>query len=57
MEKFSVSLIAFTVLWGLIGIVLPFLIPKGPNRRYALLAHSSADRTRTLCLVASYKLC
>jgi len=33
MEKFGISVIIFTVFWGLIGIVLPFLIPKGPNRR------------------------
>jgi len=33
MEKFAISLIIFTVFWGLIGIVLPILLPKGPNRR------------------------
>ncbi|CAF0795742.1 unnamed protein product [Rotaria sordida] len=33
MEKFAIALIFFTVFWGLIGVVLPFLIPKGPNRR------------------------
>ena len=57
MEKFSVSLIAFTVFWGLIGIVLPFLIPKGPNRRYALLAPPSASRTRRLRFVDLYRPC
>jgi hypothetical protein len=33
MEKFGIALIIFTLLWGLIGIVLPIVIPKGPNRR------------------------
>jgi len=33
MEKSSISVIVFTIFWGLIGVVLPFLIPKGPNRR------------------------
>ncbi|CAF1188750.1 unnamed protein product [Adineta steineri] len=33
MEKFAITLIIFTVFWGLIGIVLPFLIPKGQNKR------------------------
>lgn len=27
-----VPVIVFTVLWGVVGIVLPFLAPKGPNR-------------------------
>ncbi|CAF3150341.1 unnamed protein product [Rotaria socialis] len=34
MEKFSIALILFTVFWGFIGIGLPFLIPKGPHRRW-----------------------
>ncbi|UJR28786.1 hypothetical protein I4U23_010012 [Adineta vaga] len=33
MEKFAISIIIFTLFWGLIGVVLPFLIPKGPHRR------------------------
>ncbi|CAF1034869.1 unnamed protein product [Didymodactylos carnosus] len=33
MQKYGISIIVFTVFWGLIGIVLPFIIPKGPNRR------------------------
>ncbi|GAB0090508.1 V-type proton ATPase subunit [Sergentomyia squamirostris] len=27
-----VPIIIFTALWGVVGIVLPFLAPKGPNR-------------------------
>jgi len=33
MEKFGIALIVFSVFWGLIGIVLPWLIPNGPNKR------------------------
>jgi len=33
MQKFGIAIIIVTVFWGLIGIVLPFIIPKGPNRR------------------------
>jgi hypothetical protein len=25
-------IIVFTVLWVVVGIVLPFIVPKGPNR-------------------------
>ncbi|KAL0269484.1 UNVERIFIED_CONTAM: hypothetical protein PYX00_007196 [Menopon gallinae] len=28
----AVPIAIFTVLWGVVGIVLPFVIPKGPNR-------------------------
>jgi V-type H+-transporting ATPase subunit e len=28
----SKPLIVFTVIWGIVGIILPFLVPKGPNR-------------------------
>jgi len=27
-----IPIIIFTVLWGIVGIVLPFVAPKGPNR-------------------------
>ncbi|XP_046746692.1 V-type proton ATPase subunit e 2-like [Diprion similis] len=27
-----VAVLVFTILWGVVGIVLPFLVPKGPNR-------------------------
>lgn len=30
----ALPFIVFTVLWGGIGVVLPFLVPKGPNRGY-----------------------
>lgn len=28
----ALPFIIFTALWGAVGILLPFLIPKGPNR-------------------------
>ncbi|XP_043283672.1 V-type proton ATPase subunit e 2-like isoform X2 [Venturia canescens] len=28
----AIPVIIFTLLWGVVGIVLPFLLPKGPNR-------------------------
>lgn len=28
----AIPVIVFTVLWGVVGIVLPFVVPKGPNR-------------------------
>lgn len=28
----AVPVIIFTILWGVVGIVLPFVVPKGPNR-------------------------
>ncbi|XP_069677801.1 V-type proton ATPase subunit e 2-like [Periplaneta americana] len=28
----AIPVIIFTVLWAVVGIVLPFVIPKGPNR-------------------------
>ncbi|KAK4883519.1 hypothetical protein RN001_006838 [Aquatica leii] len=28
----AIPLIVFTVLWGGVGIGLPFVVPKGPNR-------------------------
>lgn len=31
-----VPIIIFTAFWGVVGIVLPFLAPKGPNRGYVL---------------------
>ena len=37
MEQFSIVLIAFTAFWGLVGIVVPWVIPKGPNQRYKLI--------------------
>jgi V-type H+-transporting ATPase subunit e len=27
-----VPVAVFTILWGFVGIVLPFVVPKGPNR-------------------------
>jgi V-type H+-transporting ATPase subunit e len=33
MEKYNIAIIVFTVFWGAIGVILPFFIPKGPNRR------------------------
>jgi V-type H+-transporting ATPase subunit e len=27
-----IPILIFTVLWGVVGIVLPFVVPKGPNR-------------------------
>ncbi|XP_015609906.1 V-type proton ATPase subunit e 2 [Cephus cinctus] len=27
-----VAVLVFTILWGVVGIVLPFFVPKGPNR-------------------------
>lgn len=28
----ATPIIIFTALWGVVGIVLPFIVPKGPNR-------------------------
>ncbi|XP_063987036.1 V-type proton ATPase subunit e 2-like [Diachasmimorpha longicaudata] len=28
----AIPLVFFTALWGGVGIVLPFFVPKGPNR-------------------------
>ncbi|CAD7082570.1 unnamed protein product [Hermetia illucens] len=28
----ALPLIIFTVIWGVVGIFLPFVVPKGPNR-------------------------
>ena len=41
MDKFGIPIIIFTVFWGLVGIVLPFLLPKGPNRRWFHLSSCS----------------
>ncbi|CAG2060958.1 unnamed protein product [Timema podura] len=27
-----VPIVVFTAFWGVVGIVLPFVVPKGPNR-------------------------
>jgi len=27
-----IPIIVFTALWGVVGIVLPFVVPKGPNK-------------------------
>ncbi|XP_077300367.1 V-type proton ATPase subunit e 2-like [Arctopsyche grandis] len=28
----AIAFIVFTVIWGVVGIVLPIIAPKGPNR-------------------------
>lgn len=28
----AIPVIIFTLLWGVVGIILPFIVPKGPNR-------------------------
>ncbi|XP_021957870.1 V-type proton ATPase subunit e 2 [Folsomia candida] len=28
----ALPILFFTILWGVVGIVLPFFVPKGPNR-------------------------
>lgn len=28
----AVPVIVFTLLWGVVGIIMPFVVPKGPNR-------------------------
>ncbi|XP_047114856.1 V-type proton ATPase subunit e 2-like [Schistocerca piceifrons] len=28
----ATPIIVFTAIWGVVGIVLPFVVPKGPNR-------------------------
>lgn len=28
----AVPFIIMTALWGIVGVVLPFVVPKGPNR-------------------------
>ncbi|XP_026481228.1 V-type proton ATPase subunit e 2-like [Ctenocephalides felis] len=32
MAASAIPFIIFTVLWGIVGVVLPFIVPKGPNR-------------------------
>lgn len=29
-----IPILIFTIFWGVIGIVLPFFVPKGTNRGY-----------------------
>ncbi|KAG7220289.1 hypothetical protein INR49_018281 [Caranx melampygus] len=31
-HSLALPMICFTTLWGLVGVVAPFLVPKGPNR-------------------------
>ncbi|XP_008314460.1 ATPase H+ transporting V0 subunit e2 [Cynoglossus semilaevis] len=31
-HSLTLPMICFTTLWGLVGVVAPFLVPKGPNR-------------------------
>ncbi len=40
MEKFGIALIVVTAFWGLLGIVLPLLIPKGPNQAYKQISNN-----------------
>jgi hypothetical protein len=40
MEKFGIALIVVTAFWGLLGIVLPLLIPKGPNQAYKEISNN-----------------
>ncbi|XP_011150072.1 V-type proton ATPase subunit e [Harpegnathos saltator] len=28
----AIPILAFTIIWGIVGIGLPFFVPKGPNR-------------------------
>ncbi|XP_012259850.1 V-type proton ATPase subunit e [Athalia rosae] len=32
MAASPISVVLFTLIWGVVGIVLPFLVPRGPNR-------------------------
>lgn len=32
MAAAALPFIVFTALWGIVGIVAPFFVPKGPNR-------------------------
>lgn len=32
MTASAIPIVVMTLLWGVVGIVLPFVIPKGPNR-------------------------
>nr|XP_040043086.1 ATPase H+ transporting V0 subunit e2 [Gasterosteus aculeatus aculeatus] len=31
-HSLALPMICFTALWALVGVVAPFLVPKGPNR-------------------------
>uniref|UniRef100_A0A3Q3KBL0 Uncharacterized protein n=1 Tax=Monopterus albus TaxID=43700 RepID=A0A3Q3KBL0_MONAL len=31
-HSLALPMICFTTLWALVGVVAPFLVPKGPNR-------------------------
>ncbi|KAL7842923.1 hypothetical protein SRHO_G00246120 [Serrasalmus rhombeus] len=31
-HSLALPMICFTILWGLVGVVAPFFVPKGPNR-------------------------
>lgn len=41
MGAHALPIIIFTALWGGVGIALPILVPKGPNRGY--VSHNSID--------------
>ncbi|KAF2900999.1 hypothetical protein ILUMI_05183 [Ignelater luminosus] len=47
----AIPFIVFTVLWGGVGIALPFVVPKGPNRGLNNPGYSNANSCNLLAFL------